>query len=71
MMTLPWTPALASSVPSGLKATASTRPGSASGSGGTAGSPADQSHTRTVPSPLPLASSLPSGEKATLQTDLV
>ena len=64
--TVPSPPALASSLPSGLNATANTplgagRPGGACRSGW----PVAGSHSRTVPSPPALASSLPSGLNAT------
>ncbi len=61
MMTFSWSPALATRLPSGLKATALTRLVPAL-SGAPTCSPVDVSHRRTVPSPLALAISLPSPE---------
>ena len=67
--TVPSPLALASSLPSGLKATADTRAGGAGfGLEGAGGRPVAGSHNRTVPSSLALASSLPSGLNVTPYT---
>ena len=67
--TVPSAPALASSLPTGLNATANTPyPVLAMWRGVPAGRPAAGFHSRTVPSPPALASSLPSGLNATPST---
>ena len=65
--TVPSPPALASSLPSGLNATAITPPSGPEPvrSGAPTGRPVAGFHSRTVPSPPAMASSLPPGLNAT------